>query len=99
MINKPTSTKIIDYLSKHDAAKVSLFGSYAKNKENQHSDLDILVLFNKRKSLLELVRLERELTELIGIKVDLLTEKSLSPFLAETIKKEQKIIYERSQQG
>jgi hypothetical protein len=39
------------------------------------------VEFSERKSLPELVRIERELSEALGIKVDLLTEKSISPYL------------------
>jgi predicted nucleotidyltransferase len=51
------------------------------------------VEFSERKSLLELVRIERELSEVLGIKVDLLTEKSISPYLIDTIKREMKVIY------
>ena len=49
--------------------------------------------FSGRKSLLELVKIERELSEVLGIKVDLLTEKSISPYLIDTIKKEMEVIY------
>jgi len=39
------------------------------------------------------VRIERELSEELGIKVDLLTENSISPYLIDTIKREMKMIY------
>jgi predicted nucleotidyltransferase len=57
------------------------------------SDLDVLVNFRDRKSLLTLVRIERELSESIGVRVDLLTEQSVSPYLIDRIKSELKVIY------
>jgi len=56
-----------------------VFCSYVRGEEKARSDIDILVEFSGRKSLLELVRIERELSEILRIKVDLLTEKSISP--------------------
>jgi len=53
----------------------------------------MLVRFSKRKSLLAMVRLERELSEALGRKVDLLTEASVSPYMRERILKEMKVIY------
>lgn len=48
--------------------------------------------FSETKGLLALVRIERELSELLGVKVDLLTEDSISPYLIDGIKKEAKVI-------
>jgi predicted nucleotidyltransferase len=73
--------------------KIALFGSYVRGEEKQGSDIDIIVEFSERKSLLELVRIERELSEVLGIKVDLLTEKSISPYLIDTIRDEMEVIY------
>lgn len=85
--------KVVSILVKNGAKKVAVFGSYATREVKPESDIDILVEFSERKSLLELVRIERELSEALGIKVDLLTEKSISPYLVERIKKEAKVIY------
>jgi len=73
--------------------KVAVFGSYVRGEEKPGSDIDIIVEFSERKSLLELVKIERELSEVLRMKVDLLTEKSISPYLIDTIKKEMKVIY------
>jgi len=70
-----------------------VFGSYVRDEEKPGSDIDILVEFSERKSLLELVRIERELSEFLGIKVDLLTEKSISPYLIDTIRGQMEVIY------
>ncbi|MDP3105309.1 MAG: nucleotidyltransferase family protein [Candidatus Methanoperedens sp.] len=86
--------KIISLIKKHGAKKIAVFGSYARGEEKPKSDIDILVEFSERKSLLELVGIEQELSDILGIKVDLLTEKSISPYLIGRIKKEMKVIYE-----
>lgn len=85
--------KIIELLKKQGARKIAIFGSYVKGEEKPESDIDVIVEFSDRKSLLELVRTERELSETLGIKVDLLTEKSISPYLIDTIMKEMEVIY------
>ena len=85
--------KTAQVLKNQGARKIAIFGSYAKGEEKPESDIDIIVEFSERKSLLELVRIERELSEVLGIRVDLLTEKSISPYLIDTIKEEMEIIY------
>lgn len=86
--------KIAQSLKNQGARKIAVFGSYIRGEEKPESDIDVIVEFSERKSLLEFVRIERELSELLGIKVDLLTEKSISPYLIDTISKEMEVIYE-----
>ena len=85
--------KIAQALKNQGARKIAVFGSYVRGEEKPESDIDIIVEFSERKSLLEFVRIERELSELLGIKVDLLTEKAISPYLIDTISKEMEVIY------
>ena len=85
---------IIQILRKHGIKKAYLFGSFARGEEKPESDIDIIAEFTERKSLLDLVGIERELTEVLGKKVDLLTEKFISPYMIDSIKKEMKVIYE-----
>ncbi len=84
---------IVMNLRKEGAKKIALFGSYATKRQNKKSDIDILVEFKKKKSLLNLVRIERELSKEAGIKVDLLTKKSVSPLIMDNIKKDMEVIY------
>lgn len=93
MINKKTTDQLSSCLKRCGIKKASIFGSYARGEEKPDSDIDILVEFAGRKSLLEIVRIERELSELLGIKVDLLTEKAISPYLIDRIKQEARPIY------
>lgn len=85
---------IISYLKDNDAKCISIFGSYARGEEEPSSDIDIIVSFSTKKSLLDLIRIERELSEKLKRKVDLLTEKSISPYMIESIRKEMVTIYE-----
>jgi len=85
--------KITQVLKNEGAKKIAVFGSYVRGEEKPGSDIDIVVEFSERKSLLELVRIERELCEVLGIKVHLLTEKSISPYLIDTIRKEMEVVH------
>ncbi len=84
--------KLKELLKKYGVKKIEIFGSYARGEPKSGSDLDIFVEFAKRKSLLELVGIEQELEDALGIKVDLLTRASISPYLIERIEKESKVI-------
>jgi predicted nucleotidyltransferase len=86
--------KLIDLCRENDVVKVGLFGSMARGESNDQSDIDLLVEFSKRKSLLALVRLERLISAALGRKVDLLTEAALSPYLRDRILGELQVLYE-----
>lgn len=85
---------LISILKKYDAVRIGIFGSYARGDAGPESDLDVLVHFRNCKSLLTLIRIQRELSEAIGIKVDLLTEAALNPQLRDRIRAEMRIIYQ-----
>jgi uncharacterized protein len=86
--------KLIEICRQNDVAKISIFGSMAREEATEQSDIDLLVEFSRRKSLLALVALERKLSLALGRKVDLLTEAAISPYLREPILREQQVIYE-----
>ena len=87
--------KICSILKSHGARKIAIFGSVARGEARADSDVDVLVEFSDRKSLIDLVRVERKLSEALGMKADLLTEKCISPYLIEGIKKDMRVIYEK----
>ena len=59
--------------------ELGVFGSYVREEHRPDSDLDILVTFEEPVTLFDLVRLEDELTNEVGIDVDLVTRDSLKP--------------------
>ncbi len=84
---------IINMCRDNDISMIGIFGSTARGEATASSDVDLLVRFAKPKSLLSLVRLERKLSEVLGRKVDLLTESAISPYLKDRILKELMVIY------
>ncbi len=85
---------LIDICRDNDVARLEVFGSTARGEANEDSDVDLLVEFSKRKSLLALVSLERKMSAALGRKVDLLTEAAINPYLREQINRDRRVIYE-----
>ena len=73
-------------LSKQYRVKsMSLFGSYVKGQEKSESDLDILVEYTELPGLIKYIELENRLSDLLGIKVDLVIQDSLKPRIEESV--------------
>jgi len=72
----------------HGARSVRLFGSFARRAPSEGSDLDILVEMEPTRSLLDLIAIKQDLEDLLGFKVDVVTESSLSPYIRKDILKE-----------
>ena len=70
---------------------IGIFGSYAKNSAKEKSDIDLIVEFEEPVSLLGVIKAENYLTELLGIKVDLVSKEDIRKELKETHLKE--VIY------
>lgn len=96
MEKEDVKSYIISVLKKHGVLKASLFGSYVRGEQTTVSDIDILVELEENRSLLDLIRLEMELSEVIGRKVDVLTYGSLNSLIKDTILSEQELIYEKA---
>jgi uncharacterized protein len=88
------TTKLIDICRENDVAMMGVFGSQARGEANDQSDIDLLVRFSKRKSLIALIALERQISDALEMKVDLLTEAALSPYLRARILGDLQVIYE-----
>ena len=85
---------LLDVCRRNAATSVGVFGSMARGEATQRSDIDLLVEFRERKSLLDMARIERELSTAMGRKVDVLTRDAISPYLRERILGEVQTIYE-----
>jgi predicted nucleotidyltransferase len=68
-----------DLTARYQVASLGVFGSYVRGKEQPDSDLDVLVEFLEPPSLFEFIRLENELSALLGVKVDLVMKSALKP--------------------
>jgi predicted nucleotidyltransferase len=59
--------------ARHHASRVRLFGSVARGEERPDSDIDLLVDFTEDSSLFDLMRMTRELQDVLGHPVDVVS--------------------------
>lgn len=86
---KSTLRRIMpDIKELYKVKSLGVFGSYVRGEARQTSDLDLLVEFSQAPTLYELIRLESYLSELVGIKVDLVMKKTLRPYIGKRILEE-----------
>ena len=96
MISESQKQIVLDRVKALHPLKVGIFGSYARGENSPNSDLDILVYldYSKKISLLDLIGIEQEISDALGIKVDLVTEKSLrNPYFVEELQEKRLLIY------
>lgn len=70
---------------KYGVAVVGVFGSYVRGEQREKSDIDLLVDILRPISLLELVGAEIYLSEILGLRVDLVPKRDVREELRETI--------------
>lgn len=76
-----------DLLKKYRVKKIGLFGSHIRNQASPESDIDLIVDFEE-KTFDNYIELSFALEDLFNKKVDLLTEKGISPYILPYIKNE-----------
>ncbi|HEY9343473.1 MAG TPA: nucleotidyltransferase family protein [Hanamia sp.] len=64
---------------KFPISEMALFGSYARGDFNEHSDIDILVDFNKRIDGFDYIRIAHVLEDIFQHKIDLVSRKGIKP--------------------
>lgn len=75
--------------SQYGVQRLGLFGSYVRGDQNRRSDLDVLVeLDDKELTLLQFIALENELSEILGVKVDLVEKNTLKPAIGRHVLQE-----------
>jgi predicted nucleotidyltransferase len=74
---------------RHGVRTLGVFGSYARGEQRPRSDLDLLVEFDARPlTLIQVIALEQDLSDLLGVKVDLVEKKTLKPAIGRHILQE-----------
>ena len=84
--------KIKPVIEKYGVIRAAIFGSYARGDYNSKSDIDFLIEFGGKKSLLDLISVKMELEETLHKKVDVVTYNSLHPLLKRKILAEQMVL-------
>ncbi len=82
--------EILRIAQKYGVRNVRVFGSRARGEETPESDLDLLVDYGEDMSLLDVIGLEQELEEAIGIRVETFSERGLHRLIKERVLAEAK---------
>jgi len=87
--------KLAAFCREHHILRLSLFGSILRNDFRDDSDIDVLVEFDPRHipGLIGMSAMERQLSELIGRKVDLRTPQELSRYFRDRVLAEAQVQY------
>jgi predicted nucleotidyltransferase len=84
-ILKDRRETILRVVASHGARDVRVFGSRTRATARPDSDVDILVKLEAGRSLLDLIAIKQDLEDLLGCKVDVVTEAALSPYIREQV--------------
>ena len=86
--------KISPILRKYGIRHAAVFGSVSRGTNQPESDVDLLVKLGKPMGMFVYMRLLRELETTLGVRVDLVTDKSLNKFVKPYVTPELQTIYE-----
>jgi predicted nucleotidyltransferase len=83
----PDRAALADFCRRHHIRRLALFGSVLREDFGPNSDVDVLVEFKPHHAvgLIRLAGMERELSEILGRKVDLRTPADLSKYFREEV--------------
>ena len=73
---------------KYNVKEIGIFGSFVRGEQGDTSDIDILVEFSEPIGFFAFIDLEDYLSEILGIKVDLVSKKALKPNIGRNILRE-----------
>ncbi|MBN2373335.1 nucleotidyltransferase family protein [bacterium] len=73
---------------KYGLKEIGIFGSYVKGEQGENSDIDVLVEVERPMGFVKFIKLENHLSQILGIKVDLVTKKALKPYIGRRILQE-----------
>jgi len=77
-----------DLEKKYKVKEIGIFGSYVRGEQRKKSDLDVLVEFSETPGLFTFVELEDYISEMLGMKIDLVMKDALKPHIGRHILKE-----------
>ena len=78
---KRNRSEILRLAAEHGAHSVRLFGSVGRGEARPDSDVDLLVAMEKGRNLLDLVGFWQDVEDLLGHKVDVISDGGVSPYL------------------
>jgi predicted nucleotidyltransferase len=85
---KAKREEILEVCARYGACQVRVFGSVARGEADEQSDIDFLVELEPGRTLLDLGGLQYDLEQLLGRRVDVVTERGLKPRIRERVLRE-----------
>ncbi len=85
---KDKRAEILRVATEHGARDIQVFGSLARGDAGPESDLDLLIKLDPGRSLLDIIAIKQDLEDLLGCRVDVVTEEALSPYIRDRVLKE-----------
>jgi predicted nucleotidyltransferase len=84
-ILKNKRNEILDIATCYGARKMRIFGSVLRGEAKLNSDVDFLVELETGRSLLDIIAIKQDLEDLLGCKVDVVTEAAPSPYIRDEV--------------
>jgi len=72
--------RLVDIAKKHGIRYLALFGSHARGEARVDSDVDLYARFGRHISLFEMLAVQHEMEDALGLDVDLITEEVVEPY-------------------
>jgi uncharacterized protein len=85
---KAQRAAILEIAARYGARNVRIFGSVARGEATAESDVDVLVELESGRSLLDLSNLLLDLQDLLGCKVDVVTDRGLHWYIRDRVLQE-----------
>ena len=98
MTTQEMTQLIADYFKTQPVLKAWLFGSFSRGEEREGSDVDIMIQLDRTRpvGLFKLSGMHLDLQDLLGLPVDLVTDKGLMDFARPSVDHDKILIYERA---
>ncbi len=80
-----SATAIREIAARHGATHLRVFGSFARGTQQKDNDLDLLIDLAPGRSVLDIVAIQQDIEDALGLRVDVVTERSLSPHIRHSI--------------
>jgi hypothetical protein len=77
--------EILQIAARYGAKDVRVFGSRSRGEARPGSDLDLLIRLEPGRTLLDMIAIKQDIEDLLGCKVDVVTENAISRYIREQV--------------